>query len=115
MLTDEAHRAAFDAVLRSHSRPEIMAQSLLGLNQGMNGPAYDWPTIGAALLELQANGEPFNVSRLRGYCRNVGRAAAEPALPAPNGRRKGAQSYEDRMAVLRAFAAQDDPGGLDGQ
>lgn len=66
-----AHREAYLAQRRSHRLPASFDAGLRDVHEPINGgPAFAWPVIGAALLQLQANGETFNVNRLRGYCRS---------------------------------------------
>lgn len=106
-LTADAHRQAFDVVARTHPSPALMATALESLTQDTgNGPAYDWPTIGAALLDLKANGQAFSVGLLRGYCRNIVvqrvRPASEPALPATHGRRRYVDPVQQAIDELKA-------------
>jgi hypothetical protein len=78
----EPHRTAYLALRASHRLPASLDAGLRDVHDPINGgPAFAWDVIGAGLLQLQANGETFNVSRLRGYCRS--HLAGAP----PSGRR----------------------------
>lgn len=64
------HRSAYLALRTAHRRPESFDAGLREVfAPSTGGAAYSWAVIGAALVQVQANGESFNVSRLRGYCR----------------------------------------------
>jgi hypothetical protein len=77
-----AHREAYLALRRAHRLPAAFDAGLRDVHAPITGgAAFAWDVIGAGLLQLQANGETFNVSRLRGYCRS--HLAGAP----PSGRR----------------------------
>lgn len=83
----ETHRAAYLALRASHRSPAILDDALRTVHAPpTGGAAYAWEVIGAGLVESLGNGETFNVSRLRGYCRShaagppaSGRASARPS------------------------------------
>lgn len=91
----EAHRAAYLALRASHRLPASLDAGLRDVHAPIGGgAAFAWDVIGAGLLQLQANGETFNVSRLRGYCRS--HLAGAP----PSGRRgSGGESGEGALRV----------------
>jgi hypothetical protein len=61
-----AHPAAFDASLKA---------IIEGMTSGQPVPV---PTAGAALVEMLSNGDAWNASRFRGYCRGQARATSTP-------------------------------------
>jgi len=72
------HRAAYTALRSAHRLPVSFDAGLREVHApSTGGAAYPWPVIGAALVQLQANGETFNVARLRGYCRSHQQGAPE--------------------------------------
>lgn len=78
----EAHRDAYAAMRKAHRAPAIFDASLRTVHAPpTGGQGFPWDTIGAGLVELAGNGESFNVSRLRGYCRS------HAAGPPDSGRR----------------------------
>lgn len=73
---------------------------LRAVTQGMGGnrPVYDWPIVGAALIEMQANGAKFSVEGCRAYCRRL----LTPDSPKLNG--VGASGRQGRtVAALQTF------------
>lgn len=73
------HRAAYTALRSAHRLPVSFDAGLREVHApSTGGAAYPWPVIGAALVQLQANGETFNVARLRGYCRSHQQGAPSP-------------------------------------
>ena len=62
--------------------PVALAASLEALRTGMHGPAYPAEIILLALGEMAANGKPFNLNLLRGYCRSAVAAQEEAARKA---------------------------------
>lgn len=84
---DARHRDAYLALRRDHRNPPLLDIALRTVHQPpTGGAAYAWPLIGAGLVEQLGNGESFNVSRLRGYCRSAQqpdlRMPRAPATPA---------------------------------
>lgn len=82
----------YEQYRRAHHNPTAFDATLRGLTQAMGGPAYPLEKVGEALLELSANNEGFNLSRLRGYLRGLSRNRA------PIG-----QSEEERQARMLAI------------
>lgn len=73
------HRAAYQALRTAHRFPVSFDAGLREVHEPSTGGAgYAWSVIGAALVQLQANGETFNVARLRGYCRSHQQGAPRP-------------------------------------
>lgn len=70
---DPDQQQVYEQYRRAHHNPTAFDATLRGLTQAMGGPAYPLEQVGAALLELAANNEGFNLSRLRGYLRGLGR------------------------------------------
>lgn len=74
--------------------------SLRALAEGMTtGRAVPMARIGEALLDLVANGEAFNVARLRGYLRKQEQAVAGAAV---TGGRRGGPNWEAIVEQLKA-------------
>jgi hypothetical protein len=66
----DAHREAYLAIRRGMQHPDGFDAALRSVHSPITGGAsFGWDAIGAALLEVRGNGESFNVSRFRGYCR----------------------------------------------
>lgn len=89
-FTHAAHRAAYLAQRAAHRLPTAFDAGLRDVHAPITGgAAFAWDVIGAALLQVQANGETFNVSRLRGYCRShlagAPEATSRGAHPRPAG------------------------------
>lgn len=67
-----AHRDAYVGLRAGHRRPQTLDATLREVHAPSTGGAgFTWAEIGAGLLELLGNGEAFNASRLRGYCRQA--------------------------------------------
>lgn len=83
-----------------------MDAGLRGVAQGMgSGPAYDWPTIGQALVEMDAAGAKFSAEAVRGFCRRLLR-------PTPAQTRNSAPTRQDRnLAVLNDWLAKENASG----
>lgn len=93
------HQQVYDQLRRSARLPQAFDAALRTCLEPMTGgPAYTLEQVGAALLELAGNGEPFNVSRLRGYLRR----ADSPAIPAftPGVRRSQSTLYAEAARLL---------------
>lgn len=70
VFTHEAHREAYRALRRGHRLPIALDAALRDVQAPITGgTGFSWAAIGAGLLELQGNGQAFNVALLRGYCR----------------------------------------------
>lgn len=71
-FADARHRDAYLALRAQHRNPPLLDIALRSVHQPPTGGAqFAWEIIGAGLLEQLGNGESFNVSRLRGYCRQT--------------------------------------------
>jgi hypothetical protein len=81
------HREAYLTVRRAHRFPWAFDAALEHEVHApiSGGPGFAWEIIGAALLQLQGNGESFNVARLRGYCRSQDAGAARRPASGPTG------------------------------
>lgn len=93
-----AAQNAYLAYRRAHRHPASFDALLGALRDGMTtGSPVALEAIGRALLELQGNGEGFNVARLRGYLRGLDRASSPP--PASGYKRRGAAVDEAAMVA----------------
>jgi len=104
----EAHQLAYEQLRRASRNPAAFDASLQAEIAGMtSGKPVAASVVGQMLLELAANGEPFNVARLRGYVRKQ-REAAESAeaaaLPHAYGRRLVPTEAEMAAMVARLEA-----------
>jgi hypothetical protein len=98
---------AYEAYRRAHRHPGAFDSTLRALQEGMtSGQAMPLEAIGRALLELQANGEAFNVSRLRGYLRGLDRAPAAPTTAGGYKRRGGPVDEAAMTAKVDAILAE---------
>lgn len=71
-FADADHREAYEGYRRSHRMPDSLDAGIRSVNQPISGgAAYDWPIIGAALLEMRATQGNFSVPFLRGCCRRL--------------------------------------------
>jgi hypothetical protein len=69
-FADPAHREVYRSLRSTHRNAAIFDLALRSVrNPSTGGAEYSWAEVGAGLLEQGGNGEQFNVSRLRGYCR----------------------------------------------
>jgi hypothetical protein len=72
VFADPRHREAYLALRAQHRNPPLLDIALRTVHQPPTGGGqFAWEVIGAGLLEQLGNGESFNVSRLRGYCRQT--------------------------------------------
>ena len=93
---------AYLAYRRAHRHPAAFDATLRALHEGMTtGQAMPLEAIGRALTELQANGEGFNVSRLRGYLRGLDRA---PATTTAGGYRRRGGPVDEAAMVAKVDA-----------
>lgn len=77
-FTHEVHRRAYVELRAKHRSAVSLDAALQTVHQPVTGgAAFAWDVIGAGLVEQLGNGESFNLSRLRGYCRHV--TAGPPA------------------------------------
>lgn len=53
---------------------------LRAIQSGMHGPAYDWPIIGAALVEMDAVGANPSAQAIRAFCQKLDAAAKQQAM-----------------------------------
>jgi hypothetical protein len=87
----ESHQLAYEQLRRASRNPAAVDASLRAEIDGMTtGKPVPIAVIGQMLLDLAANGEPFNVARLRGYLRkqqSVSVRAEEAAMPHAYGKR----------------------------
>jgi DNA-binding transcriptional ArsR family regulator len=86
---DQDHQQVYESYRRAHHNPTAFDATLRGLTLPMGGTPVSLEQVGAALLELAANNEGFNISRLRGYLRGLTRV-----------RSTAGQSQEDRQARM---------------
>jgi len=89
-LTDPAHVAAWQCVIRSARSPLAVSAAIAAVASGLHGPngqAVPWDTIGRALLEMQAAGSAFTPATLRGFVRRL--ATPDPAPATARGPDRG--------------------------
>jgi len=89
-LTDPAHVAAWQCVIRSARSPLAVSAAIAAVASGLHGPngqAVPWDTIGCALLEMQAAGSAFTPATLRGFVRRL--ATPDPAPATARGPDRG--------------------------
>jgi hypothetical protein len=75
-FSNPAHHAAYVQLRGSAKVPAAIDAVITRIQTGMHGQPFGLDTIGAALVELSANGQPFNSLLLRGYCRRVDEVAS---------------------------------------
>lgn len=88
-FADADQQQVYEQYRRAHHNPTAFDATLRGLTLAMGGSPVTLEQVGAALLELAANNEPFNLSRLRGYLRGLTRHKSVAG-----------QSQEDRQARM---------------
>jgi len=73
-FSDPAHLEAYAGYRRAAPYPAqvdaVLEQAAQGYG-GLRGKPYSWEHIGRAMLEMQANGTPFNARALGGYLRKI--------------------------------------------
>ena len=85
-------REAYLAYRRAHRMPDGLDATLRAAHQPPTGGAgYDWPVIGAALVEMRGASVDFNAAALRGFCRKLVSGDA-PAPARANGSHGGRQA-----------------------
>lgn len=101
-----AAQDAYLAYRRAHRHPAAFDATLTAMRDGMTtGQTVSMEAIGRALLELQGNGEQFNIARLRGYVRGLDREPLPPRVVP--GKRGGAVADKDAaVAQMEAILAQ---------
>lgn len=105
-FADPDHASAYERLRLASGRGFAVDAGLRGVAHGMgSGPAYDWPTIGQALVEMDAAGAKFSAEAVRGFCRRLLRP--NPALGG-----NGAPTRQDRnLAVLNDWLAKEQASG----
>ena len=80
------HTTVYEAIRAEAKSPVSFDAMLATLHEPISGgAAYDWKTIGQALLDLRANGSVVSANSIRAFCRKL----TEPEH-AKNGRKSGA-------------------------
>ncbi len=97
-FADPDHASAYERLRVASGRGLAVDAGLRAIATGMRGgPAYDWPTIGQALVEMDAAGAKFSAEAVRGFCRRLLR-------PAPDAGWKASKHDAANAAIAEGLA-----------
>ena len=70
-IADPDQRAAYLRYRKAHRSPLAFDASLKAIQSGMRGRAFEWPTLGAALMAMESSEVKFSERALMGFARKL--------------------------------------------